>query len=157
MPGPLGRELVIEALDLVAPLIETVLRSDVTNRACLVVVVTARHDLNPQPKGQGFEDGCYLVAELGAAEQMQPRFRQMALSKAQTSARTGLPTAGLPLHLLMEGDTTSWGSVVLDGLVVACCGVQSHNDEMFAMWVAAAIKARAKERISHHPPDRKFV
>lgn len=157
MPGLLRRELVAEAFEVVRPLIDQVLRSDVTNRSCLAVVVTGRPYLNPSPEGQSFQDGCYLIAELGDLDELESRFRRMALSKAEVSARTGLATSEVPPHVLLEGDTTSWGSVVLDGLVVACCGVQSYNDEMFSMWIAAAIKAKAKEAFSEFPRDQKFV
>lgn len=157
MPGILDRELVAEAFELVRPLIEKILQSDFTNRSCLAVVVTGRPYLNPVPAGQRFQDSCYLMAKMGDLEELKPRFCEMALSKAEVSARTGLATAEVPPHLLCEGDTLSWGSVVLDGLVVACCGVQSYNDEMFSMWIASTIKAKAKEVVSKYPQDQKFV
>lgn len=157
MVAMIGRGLVAAAFEMVRPRIEDVLVSGVTNRSCLAVAVTGLPCLNPLPAGKSFEDGCYLVAELGDRAQFEPRFRRMAISKAEISVRTGLATSEVPPHLLLEGDTTSWGSVVLDGLVVACCGVQSYNDEMFSMWIASAIKAKAKEAMSGYPPDRKFI
>lgn len=150
-------DIIKDAFGMVSPLITQVLQSDTTNRNFLCVVVTAQPHLNPVAQGQSFEQACYLIAELGETTQTEPRFRQMALSKAEISARTGLPTAEVPAHLLRSGDTTSWGSVVLDGLVVACCGVQSYHDEMFSMWIAAAIKARAKNVIAKLPDGQKFV
>lgn len=150
-------DVIQDAFEMVDPLITQVLQSDTTNRNFLCVVVTTQAHMNPVVPGQNFEQACYLIADLGETALIEPRFRQMALSKAEISARTGLPTAEVPAHLLRSGDTTSWGSVVLDGLVVACCGVQSYHDEMFAMWIAAAIKARAKNAIAKLPDGQKFV
>lgn len=79
---------------------------------------------------------------------MEPRFKQMALSRAERSVRTGKAASVLPPHYLLQGDTTNWGSVVLDDIVIACCGVQAFNAEMSSMWIAVAIKAQDR-RIFH--------
>jgi hypothetical protein len=48
---------------------------------------------------------------LGDHSGMEPHFQQMALSKAERSVRTGKATSVMPPHYLLQGDTTSWGSV----------------------------------------------
>lgn len=75
--------LMAEAFGLVEPLIEQVLLSDVTNRSCLAVVVTGRSCLNPHTANLSFEDGCCLITKMEKLEQLGPRLRQMAISKAE--------------------------------------------------------------------------
>ena len=156
-PPLMGSEAVTRAFETVRPAIEEALRSGLTNRGFLNVVVAMLPDFSAAPSEGSFEDSCLLVTAIGDTQGMEPRFRRMALSKAEQTVRTGRPTAERAPHQLRPGDTTSWGSVVLDGIVVACCGVQSHYDEMFSMWIAAAIKAEAKRVFAEHYADRRFV
>ena len=44
-------------------------------------------------------------------------------------------------HMLVTGDTVYYGSVISNGIVVACSGVQPYFDEMISAWVLAACKA----------------
>lgn len=156
-PALLTPSLVRTAFRLVCPLIETVLASSATNRNFLVVVVTAMPTIHAVADTEDFEATTLLTAEIGDVSAVEARFRRMALSKAERSVRSGRATADLPPHFLHRGDTTSWGSVILDDIVVACCGVQSFNDEMFAMWIAAAIKSEAKRAFEATYAGQRFV
>lgn len=156
-PAILTPALVRSAFDLVRPLIERVLASDATNRDFLVAVVAAMPSIHRSSATDDFEASTLLVAEIGDTAAMEPRFRRMAISKAERSVRSGRATADLPPHYFHHGDTTSWGSVILDDIVVACCGVQSFNDEMFAMWIAAAIKSEAKRVFESKYAGQRFV
>lgn len=69
-----------------------------------------------------------------------------ARGKARITWRTRRSSRDIVLnapHLLMPGDPTFWGSVILDDIIVGVSGVESYFDEMFAMMTAAAIKAEA--------------
>lgn len=157
LPPLLSSESVLGAVHRVRPAIEGLLVSNLTNREFLWIVVTGLPAIKAPNLAGDFEDTCWFIGVLGNAEGIEPRFRAMALSKAERTVRTGRPTAELSPHYLQPGDTTSWGSVVLDDIVVACCGVQSHYDEMFAMWVAAAVKAEAKQTFEATYSGRRFV
>lgn len=156
-PALLAPDLIESAVAIVRPMIEAVLASDITNRPFVVAVVSGTPSINPTRPGDDFEKQAFLVTEFGEVAAIDPRFRQMALSKAERSVRTGRATAELMPHHFFEGDTTSWGSVVLDDIVVACCGVQSYHDEMFAMWIAAAIKAQAKRAFEGRFAGQRFI
>ncbi len=149
MQGILTAGLVAKAFELTRPCIELVMNSGVTDGKELAVVVAATRDIM-QVKNNGetpdlvaFEKACYLVTSIGDVAKSSYPLAKIALSKAELSHRTGLPTAKLlPQHLL-DGDTVYWGSAVLDGIVVGCSGLDPHHDEMFAYWIAAAIQAEA--------------
>jgi hypothetical protein len=56
-------------------------------------------------------------------------------------------------HLLQSGDTTLWGSAVIDGIVVATSGAQPWYDEAFSALVALAFRAFAKESAATRAPS----
>jgi hypothetical protein len=143
--GILNRALVHRAWEFVGPCIELTMKLKVTSGEDLAVVVTATHDINPwSPSNGPFSESCYLVASLGIPSRSAYPIHKIALSKAELSARTGLPTSQVPPQYRRAGDTLWWGSAVLGGIVAACSGVDSHHDEMFAWWIAAAVQAEAK-------------
>lgn len=49
-------------------------------------------------------------------------------------------------HALQPGDPPYAGGVYVEGLVVACSGVEGYFDQMIARWVAAACRAIATHR-----------
>ena len=136
--------------------IETCLKT-LTKRQHLAVVVTATETINPRDPEKSFKDSCYFVTGFGNKNDWEHDYEKIALSKASKSARTGRGSAELPPHYLLDGDTVYWGSVVLDDIVVACSGVEPYYDEMFSMWIAAAIKAEAKRYMDKYPKDRDFI
>ncbi|WP_375451680.1 hypothetical protein [uncultured Devosia sp.] len=148
------------AFDIVRPAIVATMASGVTGRQDLAVVITAIPAINPVPDGMSFEDGCLLVAEIGNLANSSYPNRQIALKKAERSMRTGQPTAHLSPSSLLPGDSVFWGSAVLDGIVVACAGLDEYHDEMFSYWIAATVNAVAKqwfEEQRHSRPDDSFV
>ena len=79
----------------------------------------------------------------GNPEHWKYEFQKIARSKAMISWRTGLSTRVVQLtapHLLIEGDTIYYGSVVIDGIVVAVSGFKQDIDELFAGMIALACK-----------------
>ncbi len=161
MIGILTTDLVEKAFDQVAPLIEQILDSGITKRTHLAVAVSATPIIRLSPAGISFDESdCYLVAGFGDKSAWKYPYDKIALSKAEKSVRTGRPSAELQPHYLLEGDTIYWGSVVLDDIVVACSGVEPYYDEMFAMWIAAAIKAETKRAFDEYRqqnPNHDFI
>ncbi len=147
MQGILTAGLVSRAYEVVRPAIEAVLKSGVTDGKDVVIVVTATKDINPYSveKLSSFADACYLVDAIGDPANSKYPITRIALSKAEISARTGLPTAKVPPQYLLDEDTLYYGSAVLDGIVVACSGVEPYYDEMFSYWIAAAVQAEVKK------------
>ncbi len=154
--GILTPGLVTEAYLMVLPMIQATLKSR-CKRQHLAVIVTTTENILPRNHEQSFHDDCLLVLAIGTQEEWEYPYRDIALSKAEKSARTGKDTAELSPHYLIDADTVYWGSVVLEDIVVACSGVEPYYDEMFSMWIAAAIKALAKKRFAELSPDKMFI
>ncbi len=154
--GILTPGLVQEAYELVRPMIEATLKSH-CKRQHLAVVVTVTDFITQRDITKSFKESCFFTANIGYDADWEYEYDVIALSKAEKSARTGKGTAELPPHYLIDGDVVYWGSVVLDDIVVACSGVEPFYDEMFSMWIAAAIKALAKKRFAEFSPDKMFV
>lgn len=154
--GIVCTELVREAFEMVSPHIEKML-VDHANQTDMSVVISATEVINPNNPDKSFKDNCFLVTGFGERSAWKLDYERMALSKAEKSVRTGLSSVNIEAHYFREGDTPYWGSVVLDDIVVACSGVEAHYDEMFSMWIASAIKALCKKRISELPKGQHFI
>ncbi len=155
-------ELVREAYDIVEPSILSVIQRKVTSRSAVAIVVAATRAIRPwsDVAGNRFADTCLLVTSIGNLDDSPYPNMAIALSKAEISARTGMPTASLPAQYLQAGDTVFWGSAVLDGIVVACAGLEEHHDEMFSYWIAATVQALAKQRYAEwkaRHPEASFL
>jgi len=76
--------------------------------------------------------------EFGDSNNWEHPYLKIAQSKARVTWRTGFQRRDVlnAPHLLREGDTPFYGSVIREGLVVAVSGVQPYFDEMIAGWVA---------------------
>lgn len=162
MPAILDAALVEGAFALSRPAIATLLRDAMPGRSGVAVVVAATPAVDPafNSTGEAFRRACYLVDVVGNLESSPYPNIEIALAKAELSARTGRPTAGLPPHYLRAGDTPYWGSAVLDGIVVACAGLEPRHDEMIAHWIAAAVQAEARRAFdagTAADPARDFV
>lgn len=153
----LNTSLVEEALRLMQPAIQHTLDRNLMKRSDLAIVVTATTAIVPWKPKQHFSDRWHVLRKLGNPSQWESNFDEIALSKAEQSVRSRRDTATLPPHYHEVGDTTFWGSVVLDDIVVACSGVEPYFDEMFAMWVASAVKATAKHHYTARVSDNRIV
>ncbi len=76
-------------------------------------------------------------------------YTRFARAKAYVSWRTGMDShrvqASMPQRL-QPGDTLLWGSVCMDGIVVAVSGLHPWYDEAIAGMVACWLRAMAKGR-----------
>lgn len=156
MFGILTPSLVNEAIEMVRPHIAATLKSH-AKREHLAVVVTVTDLINSRGHDTTAKVDMFIIAHFGDKSAWEHEYEQIAISKAEKSVRTGKNTAELAPHYLLGGDTLFWGSVVLDDIVVGCSGVESYYDEMFSMWIAAAVKALAKKRFSELPAGTKFI
>ena len=152
----LNHALAQEAFDMVSPHIEAFLQK-YANQTDMAVVISAVEAINSNDARKSFKDNCLLVTGFGDTDGWALDYERIALSKAEKSVRTGLSSAMVEPQYFCEGDTPYWGSVALDGIVVGCSGVEGFYDEMFSMWIAAAIKALCKKRIAELPKGQHFI
>ena len=152
MTGFLSPALAERAFSFVRPAIEAVFDTGVTGRAHLAVVVTGIDAITGWRPDQGgpFAEACYLVTELGDLSTSPWPNREIALKKAEISARYGLPGAQIPPAYLRAGDSVFQGSAVLGGVVAACAGLDPRHDEMFSWWIASAVHAQAQLEIAEY-------
>ncbi len=151
-PGPIR-----EALEFTFRAIRMTMELGVTKRSHLAVVVTATEVIKSHNPNKSFKENCYIIYPFGEKTEWEHDYESIALSKAEISVRTRKATAELEPHYLLKGDTVYWGSVVLDDIVVACSGVEPYYDEMFSMWIVAAIKAEAKKIFDSNYSNCDFV
>lgn len=157
MSSILNKTLVENAFDKVRPALELTMRQTMPGRVGVAIVVTAVDTINPwrNDLASTFRDACYLVTSIGDLSRSTYPNLDIALKKAEMSARTGLPTAQLAAHHFRSGDTVYWGSAVVDGIVVACAGLEPYDDELFSHWIAAAVKAEASRALARYLEDNK--
>lgn len=137
--------LVERTFELVRPMLAEAMARLAPDRAGVAIVVAPARELVPAGHDGDFRELCYLVTSIGDLSGSPYPNAEIALSKAQISSRTGRPTADLAPQYLQAGDTPYWGSAVVNGVVVACAGLEPRHDEMLAYWLAAAIQAEARK------------
>ncbi|NBB47869.1 hypothetical protein GVN24_06260 [Rhizobium sp. CRIBSB] len=152
MTGLLSPTLAERAFFFVRPAIEAVFDTGVTGRAHLAVVVTGIDAVTGWRRDQGvpFAEACYLVTTLGDLSTSPWPNTDIALKKAELSARYGLPGAQIAPGYLQEGDSVFSGSAVIGGVVAACAGLDPRHDEMFSWWIASAMHAQAQLEIAEY-------
>jgi hypothetical protein len=146
LTGFLSQSLAERAFSFVRPAIEAVFDTGATGRSHLAVVVTGIDAITGWRSDHGvpFSDVCYLVTTLGDLSTSPWPNREIALKKAELSARYGLPGAQIPSGYLRKGDSIFSGSAVLGGVVAACAGLDPRHDEMFSWWIASAVHAEVQ-------------
>jgi len=128
---------VVEIVEALLPGIDAFLRAFCKRHALAIVV------LDPG------EVEAVELYHLHYGDQFENRFAQIASNKAGTSHRLKCDTAVAieqKAHCLQPGDAPYPGGVYVEGLVVACSGVEADYDQMFARWIAAACRARSHQR-----------
>jgi len=101
------------------------------------------------PADACFEDAVLLEHAVGDCTRWDADYAAFARAKARVSWRSGQDSHRVQTsqpHGLREGDSLLWGSVWLDGIVVAVSGAHPWYDEAFAMCIAANLRAIAKGR-----------
>jgi len=144
------------AVGLALPAIAQAMRDPAAgDSGCLHIVV-----LDPlAPHDGGFERAILHEHSINR-ERWDADYAAFARAKAQLSWRTGMDShrvQALAPHRLEPGDTLLWGSVCLDGIVVAVSGMQAWYDEALALTVAAFLRALAKGRAVRAAGDGLFL
>jgi len=103
------------------------------------------------PADASFDEAILYEHAVGDTTKWDADYRGFALAKARVAWKTGLDghlVQELKPHLLEPGDTTLWGSIVLDDIVVAVSGADPWYDEAFAGTIAFCLRAQAKAGIA---------
>ncbi len=136
-----------EALRLALPMIEPLMSDEnICGSGFLYIVI-----LDPAllPSESPFDDAVLLEHAVGDRTRWDADYAGFARAKARVSWRSGQDSHRVQTsqpHALREGDSLLWGSVCLDGIVVAVSGAHPWYDEAFAMCIAANLRAIAKGR-----------
>jgi hypothetical protein len=99
------------------------------------------------PASSSFEEAILYEHAVGDRSKWDADYRSFAVAKARVAWRTGMDSHVVQEqrpYLLEAGDTLLWGSVALDGIVVAASGADPWYDEAFAGAVALCLRAQAK-------------
>lgn len=108
----------------------------------LVVMDPAR-----APGSCHFEEAILYEYSVGDREKWDADYAAFARAKAKVAWQAGMDSCAAQAFrpwLLEAGDTTLWGSAVVDGIVVGASGLQAWYDEAFAGAVAMCLRALAK-------------
>jgi len=145
----IDRHAAEKAIGLAMPMIESAMRiKEVGESGFLYIVVM---DPLRTPDRCAFEDAILYEHAVGDREKWDADYGAFARAKARVAWRTGMDghlVQELRPHLLAAGDTVLWGSVIVDGIVVAVSGANAWYDEAFAGTVAMCLRAIAKARVT---------
>lgn len=142
----LTQEVAKRAVEFVLPAIQQLIETKVLKRGDLNIVIAIRPTYwdGDEIEWVRFEESIvYDYAHTDPSTWEFP-FKEIAWHKCFQSWRSGMSTHEMQTrapHLLEHGDTVYYGSVVQDGLIVACSGVQPYFDEMISAMVLAACRA----------------
>lgn len=146
----INRHTAEKAVGLALPMIqEAMKRKEVGESGFLYIVVM---DPLRGPDTSSFEEAIVYEHAVGDRAKWDADYGGFARAKARVAWRTGMDghaVQELRPHLLAAGDTVLWGSVIVDGIVVAVSGANPWYDEAFAGTVAMCLRAIAKAEIVH--------
>lgn len=143
MQGLVTYRIAQEAVNQACVLIDLMMKTHAVKREHLHIVVL--------DTAERFEQGKLLPIlyqhSVGDTTKWEYDYARFAREKAQVSWRTGLDTRIVKYmmpQLYEQGDVIYAGGVCYDGIVVACSGVESEYDEVFARLIASLIEAKVR-------------
>lgn len=154
LPAPAGSFLIdssaaAQAMLLAAPLLEALARNLQVNQSGVLHVVVM--DPAMSPRDAVFEQAILYEHSFGKNPgEWDFDYAGAARAKARLSWASGCDShsiQALAPHKLRVGDSALWGSVVLDGIVVAVSGCEAPYDEAAAGAVAMLLRAHAKTAV----------
>ena len=140
------RDVARGAIELARPLLERVAQDITINQSGVIHVVI----LDPAvgPGAASFEQAILHEASFGRdRSQWDADYAGFARAMAQLSCRTGFDShviQQLQPQRLRPGETALWGSVVLDGFVVAVSGAEPPYDEALSGVIAMLLRGITK-------------
>jgi hypothetical protein len=145
-PGLLDQAAVRRVIERARPIFENVANDRRVNQSGVLHLVIM--DPSISPAEGAFEQAILHEESFGLdVSEWDADYAEFARAKARLSWRTGreshLLQTAQPFRLA-RGDTALWGSVVLDGLVVAVSGAEPAYDEALSGVVAMLLRAEAK-------------
>lgn len=101
------------------------------------------------PGSCAFEEAILYEHSVGDREKWDADYAAFARAKAKVAWQSGMDSAAVQAlrpWTLGADDTTLWGSVCLDGIVVGASGMQACWDEAFSGAVAMCLRSLAKSQ-----------
>lgn len=145
----LGRDAAERAVAMALPMIRTAIDNRSAGESGFFYLVVMKP--GSSPASSSFEDAILYEHAVGDRERWDADYRGFALAKARIAWRTGIDSHIVQEqrpYLLEAGDTVLWGSVAMDGIVVAASGADAWYDEAFAGAIALCLRAEAKAAIA---------
>jgi hypothetical protein len=145
----INRHTAEKAIGMTMPLIEEAMKLEEVGESGFLYIVVM--DPTCTPADSSFEEAILYEHAVGDRSKWDADYAGFARAKAQVAWRNGMDAhkvQELRPHLLREGDTVLWGSVVVDGITVAVSGANAWYDEAFAGTVAMFLRAQAKAGIA---------
>jgi hypothetical protein len=134
-----------EAVQLCLPMITSAIEGGSVGESGFLYLIVM--DPKKTPANSSFDEAILYEHSVGDRSKWDADYRGFALAKARVAWNNGIDAhqvQELKPWLLEQGDTVLWGSVVVDGIVVAASGAHAWFDEAFAGCVAMCVKALAK-------------
>jgi hypothetical protein len=130
---------------------------DVCGSGFLYLVV-----MNPTltPANASFHDAILYEHAIGDTAKWDADYGEFARAKARVAWHAGMDShkvQELRPHMLTARDTTLWGSVAVDGIIVGASGAYPWYDEAFAGTVAMCLRALAKAGADRARRDGPFL
>jgi hypothetical protein len=151
------RQAAIQAVEMLMPMFASALHDDTVGRSgCMHVVIM---DPALTPADASFDEAILYEFSLPDPREWDADYGGFARAKARLSWLTGMSSQLVQTsqpHRLRSGNTTLWGSVVHEGIVVGVSGANPWFDEAFAGCVAHCLKAIAQHR-AHAAQERLFL
>jgi hypothetical protein len=145
----LGRDAAERAVNMALPMIRAAIDDKSAGESGFFYLVVMKP--GSSPASSSFEDAILYEHAVGERERWDADYRGFALAKARIAWRTGIDSHIVQEqrpYLLEAGDSVLWGSVAIDGIVVAASGADAWYDEAFAGAVALCLRAQAKAAIA---------
>ena len=145
----IDRTAAAKAVRLALPMIDAAMESREAGASGFLYIVIMRP--GSVPSDDKFSDAILYEHAVGDESKWDADYGAFARAKAQLAWRTGIDAhvvQQLKPQLLAHGDTTLWGSVVVDGIVVGVSGADPWYDEAFAGTIAMCLRALAKKGFS---------
>ena len=138
------------AIDIARPMLERAVADERLGKSGYLHLVI----MNPgcPPAYCAFEEAILREWTCGDPGGQPELYRRLAREKARLSWLHGLDTQLLQMrraHVLSRGDVALWGSVAVEGIVVAISGLDAWYDEALSGAVAMCLRGVMKDRLAH--------